>query len=167
MRLANRSHERPRELRRRVILPARLRTGTDWSDTCILNVSSRGLMIQSARPALPGSLVELRRGDHVIVATVMWRQGSRLGLQADNRVPVEEIMSSANAASLRLVASDGALIDRRRKSRTSSCETRLTGRTFEFVALIASVAAFAGLLSIAMHQALNEPLKAVQAALSE
>ena len=38
--------ERPRELRRRVILPARLRTGADWSDTCMLNISSRGLLIQ-------------------------------------------------------------------------------------------------------------------------
>src|SRR5215218_5584495 len=85
--------QRPRELRRRVVLPARLRTGAQWSDTCILNISSRGLMIHSGREAPRGSLVELRRGEHVIIARVAWRDGARVGLCSEDRVPIEEIMS--------------------------------------------------------------------------
>ena len=158
--------ERPRELRRRVILPARLRTGADWSDTCILNISSRGLMIQSARPALPGSLVELRRGNHVIIATVMWRDGSRVGLQSDDRVPVDEILSQGHAQSLQLVASDGALIDRRREPRAPD-RARAQGRTLEFAAVVAiALILTAGAWGMA-HQALARPFAAVQAALPD
>ena len=54
-------------LRRRVLLPARMRTSAGWSDACILNVSSRGALIHAKRPITQGSVVELRHGDHVIV----------------------------------------------------------------------------------------------------
>ncbi len=63
----SKSH-RPRELRRRVVLPARLRIGSRWNDTCILNISSRGLLIHSPRLGNEGSGVELRRGGEVIEA---------------------------------------------------------------------------------------------------
>ena len=157
--------QRPRELRRRVILPARLRTGVDWSDTCILNISSRGLLIQSARPALPGSLVELRRGEHVILARVMWRDGSRLGLRSDDCVPVEEIMSVGAAECLRLVASEGSLIERRRAPRLDPHQARSQGRAVEFAATIVAAIIFAGGTWAMAHQALARPLATVQAAL--
>jgi len=99
----------PREVRRRVVLPARLRTGVQWSDTCILNISSRGLMIHSGKPAPKGSLVELRRGEHVIIARIAWRDGARVGLCAEDRVPIEEIMSVGQSQAFRLTASDGVL----------------------------------------------------------
>ena len=54
---------RPRELRRKLLVPARLRHGAAWSDTCIVNISSRGLMIHSSRPLQPGSKVEVYRGE--------------------------------------------------------------------------------------------------------
>jgi len=98
---------KPRELRRRVILPARLRMGAHWSDACILNISSRGLMIQASRAAPEGSVIELWKGDYVIVARVVWRKGVRAGLCSDDRVPVEEIMSLAQSPGLQLTASTG------------------------------------------------------------
>ena len=55
--------QRPRELRRRVVIPARLRTGAQWTDACILNISSRGLLIRTARPVPEGSFVDVRKGD--------------------------------------------------------------------------------------------------------
>ena len=157
--------QRPRELRRRVVLPARLRTGVDWSDACILNISSRGLLIQSARSALPGSLVEVRRGEHVILARVMWREGSRLGIKADDRVPVEEIMSMGAAKSLQLVASEGLLIDRRKRPRQIPDGARSQGRAIEFAAAIGAASIFAGCVWGLAQQALSKPLASVQAAL--
>jgi hypothetical protein len=158
--------ERPRELRRRVVLPARLCAGADWSDTCILNVSSRGLMIHSSRPAFPGSVVELRRGEHVIVARVMWRDGARLGLQAEERVPVEEILSLSNTKSLQLAALGGALIERRKEPRLDPDGARSDGRWMEFLATIAAAAIFAGCAWSIAHQALAKPLAAAQVALA-
>ena len=123
--------KRPRELRRRVMLPARMCDGAQWTDACILNVSSRGLMIQSARVGSEGTLIELRRGDHMIVARIVWRDGSRAGLQSEDRVPVEEIMSVSGSQALQLVASEGALIERRRSYRPLGpvADSRLQGRT--------------------------------------
>lgn len=157
--------ERPRELRRRVVLPARLRAGAQWSDACILNISSRGLMIQSGRAGPTGSRVELRRGKHVIVARVVWRDGARAGLASDERLPVEDIMSVSQSSALQLVASDGMFVERRTKSRQKSVDSRLRGRTFEFV----GVGAIALLLALGVwgmaQQALAAPLAKVEAAL--
>ena len=109
--------QRPRELRRRVVLPARLRTGAQWSDACILNISSRGMMIHSGRAGPEGTRVELRRGEHVIIARVMWCDGGPAGLRSDERLPVEEIMSLSQSSALQLVASGGDLVDRRKSPR--------------------------------------------------
>lgn len=122
-------------------------------------------MIQSGRPAVAGSLVELRRGEHVIVARVMWRDGSRLGLQSDHRLPVEEILSLGSARNLQLVASDGTLVERRKAPRTDPDRARQRGRALEFGATLAIAAMLAAGSWGMAHQALARPLAAVRAAL--
>src|SRR6187200_314323 len=102
--ISNRGHK-PRELRRRVMLRTRIRAMCGWSDACILNISSRGLMINApAAVAAQGSTIELWHADHVIVATVVWRRGSRAGLQTDDRVPVDDILALSSATTLQLTA---------------------------------------------------------------
>lgn len=158
-------NQRPRELRRRVVLPARLRNGAQWSDACILNISSRGLMIRSGRAAPEGTRVELRRGDHVIIARVVWRDGARSGLAVDERLPVEDIMSVGQSNALQLVASDGALVERRGRPRQKHNDARLRGRAVEFfgVGAIGLTLAF-GVWGMA-QQAFAIPLARVEAAL--
>jgi hypothetical protein len=163
--MKTKSNDRPRELRRRVVLPARLRYGAQWADACILNVSSRGLMVQSARAGPLGSLVELRRGEHLITARVVWRDGARAGLQSEDRVPVEEIMSLTGSKALQLVASDGALVERRRHRRAPPRESRLQGRAMEFTAVLAiGIALAAGVWSMA-SKALVKPFAEASVAL--
>lgn len=158
-------NQRPRELRRRVVLPARLRSGVQWSDACILNISSRGLMIQSGRAGPEGTRVELRRGDHVIVARVVWREGARAGLATDDRLPVEEILSLGQSSALQLVASNGALVERRKRSRQKLGDARLRGRAFEFL----GVGAIVLVLSLSVwgmaEEAFAAPLARIEAAL--
>ena len=156
--------QRPRELRRRVMLPARLRAGAQWSDTCILNISSRGLLIHSARAAPEGSVVELRRGDQVIVARVMWREGARVGLQADERLPVEQIMSLGQSKALQLTASSGAAVERRKQPRTE-VDARLRGRAIEFASVAVIAASMALTIWSMASEALARPMAAVSAAL--
>ena len=154
----------PRELRRRVMLPARLRAGAQWSDTCILNISSRGLLIHSARAAPEGSIIELRRGDQVIVARVMWREGARVGLQADERLPVEQIMSLGQSQALQLTASSGAAVERRKQPRTK-VDARLRGRAIEFASVAVIAASMALTIWSMASEALARPMAAVSAAL--
>lgn len=154
--------ERPRELRRRVVVPARLRHGASWSDAHILNVSSRGLMIHSGRPIGQGTQVEIRRGDYVIVARVVWRDGGRAGLRAEDRVPVEAIMSLGRTETLL----QAAPATERRKHGRSEDRSRLRGRTIEFagVAVIAACLAGAGLIMV--EALFAQPIALVSAAMT-
>lgn len=161
------STHRPRELRRRVLLPARLRAGASWSDTCILNISSRGMMIHSAHPLTEGARVELRRGDHVMEATVVWRDGSRLGLQSDDRLPVEEILSLSQSQSLQVTAGNAPRSERRKHPRPSHDDSRLRARAMQFagVGVIACALAFGA--AALVHEAMARPMVLVEAALGE
>lgn len=158
---AGTSHK-PRELRRRVVVPARLRHGASWSDACILNISSRGLMIHSGRPMVEGTQVEVRRGDHVILARVMWRDGGRAGLRAEERVPVEEIMTLGQSLSLQLTAANR---ERRRHLRAAD-RCRLRGRAIEFAGVLTIAASLAGAGLVMIEQAFARPLALVSAALA-
>lgn len=157
--------QRPRELRRRVVIPARLRAGAQWTDACILNISSRGLMIQSGRAGPKGTMVELRRGEHVIVAQIVWREGARAGLRVEERLPVEEIMSASQSKSLQLVATNGAIVDRRKGPRAEAVDARLRGRALEFLGVGAIAVVLALCIWTMVQQTLAGPLTKVEAAL--
>jgi hypothetical protein len=145
-------------------MPARLRVGSGWVSACILNISSRGLLIRSTGAAEPGNVVELRRGDQVILARVVWRHGSRAGLQAEDQLPVEEILSLTQAPALQLTART-PMPAKRKKPPRSHEDNRQRARVIEF----ASVAAIAGSLAFGVaamaQQALARPLALVGAAL--
>lgn len=146
-------------------VPARLRMGSSWSDACILNVSSRGVLIHVPQPPQRGSYVELRRGDQVIIGRVMWSKGSRAGLRAQDRVPVEAIVTNKTASGLRLTAPGGAPVERRRAPRRHE-QSRWRGRAFEFVSITLAGAILSVLLVSAMSRAVAEPLSRVRTALS-
>ena len=161
-RVSGRAHK-ARELRRRVLVPARLRANdAGWADACILNVSTGGLLIRAARPLANGSFVELRRDDQVIHARVVWREGARVGLKADGIVPVEKIVG-LQAPDVQLVAPCAAI--RLRTLRRSAERSRMAGRSGEFVAAVAVGVALAAASLSLVEQAFARPLALVSAAL--
>ena len=83
----------------KVCIPARLRLGAQWTDAFILNVSSRGLLIQSTEAVERGMYVEVRRDNQVIIGRIVWRSGSRAGLRSQDRVPLEAIVTAGAARS--------------------------------------------------------------------
>ena len=82
---------RPREQRRRVLIRARMKTGTGWHDACIVDLSKRGAGLQAATAPSRGTYVEIRRGLHVIVARVMWTRNHRFGVLAQDELHIESI----------------------------------------------------------------------------
>ena len=153
-----------RELRRRVLLPARVRDGASWSNACILNISSRGMLLHAKSPAPAGSLIEVSHGHHIIVARVIWRSGAKLGLAAEDRLPIEEIATYASDPAPPPTAADGRIVEQRRHSRTHE-ENRLRGRAMEFAGAV-FIAASLGIAGFVMvEQALAEPLALVEATL--
>lgn len=143
------------------MVPARLRDGASWSDACILNISSRGLMIHTGRPIRCGTEVEICRGDHMIVARVMWRDGGRAGLRAEGLVPVEDIVMLGQAPALQLTAESG---ERRRHPRPED-SSRLGGRAIEFAGVLAVVATLATAGVSMVDSAFARPMAAIASAL--
>lgn len=144
-------------------MPARLRHGSSWSDACILNVSSRGLMIHTGRPISHGSKVEVRRGDHIIVARVVWREGGRAGLRAQDRVPVEDIVTLGQSPSLQLTAASGE----RRKHPRPDDHSRFRARALEFGGVVLIAAALTGAGLSMVDAAFAGPLAVVSSALGD
>jgi hypothetical protein len=156
-------NEKPRELRYRVVLPARMRAGCAWSDACILNVSSRGLLIRASRPVVQGSTIELWRGERVIVARVVWREGLKAGLSAEDPLPLEEIATLGRSPALQLTAARAGR-ERRQRPRTHE-DSRLLSRAIEFVSIAVIASCFAGTVFAMVEAALTKPIAIVEQAL--
>lgn len=140
-----------------------MRIGMQWSDACILNVSSRGALIHSSRPITQGCLIELRHAEHVIIGRVIWREGAKAGLQAEERVPVEQILSLANSPALRLSAAPPGA-ERRRQPRTHE-QSRSQSRALEFASVAIIGLALASAVFALVGEAFARPLARVSAAL--
>jgi hypothetical protein len=121
-------------------------------------------MIQSARLEPEGSLVELRRGAHVITAQIVWRDGSRAGVQAQDRVPIEDIILISGSQPIRLIASNGLLVERRRHRRLAA-DSRSASQFMQFVALVAVGILLAVVASFLVNEALSNSLGRVSEAL--
>jgi hypothetical protein len=112
------------------MLQARLRAGKQWGDACIL--FSRGLPVHSPRGISQAGTIELRGGDYAICARVVWHEGGGTGLQSDEQLPVEQIMSLDQSQVLQLTASRRASVERRRRPRAET-DARLREGTLEVV----------------------------------
>lgn len=156
---------RPRELRRRVMVGARIRVGAKWGDARILNISSRGMLIHAGQVAPKGHEIELWRGDLRIVARVVWRNGSQAGVVSEERLPVDEILSISQSSSLQLVAVRGERVERRKKPRHDE-DARVRGRSIEFIGVGAVVLAFVASLGLLAEQAFVQTLAKAEAHLS-
>ncbi|BBC72687.1 conserved hypothetical protein [Altererythrobacter sp. B11] len=162
---------KPREPRKPVRIPARLKTDLGWGDADIRNVSSRGIMAVCDKPPPRGSYVELRRGSYVVIGRVAWSALDRFGLQAQDRIELDDLMKPPASGNKRTG-------DRRRNSRgrearavyrPSTKERQEAsirfGRAFQFIA-IAGVAGMAAVgVAYAVAGVLSQPMEAVSHAL--
>ena len=87
---------RPREWRRRVSIYARVRTGEDWGDCRILNISTRGMLLQYSRPLSIGGRIEIRQQGKMVPARVVWCQGMRAGLSAEQPIAIYDWLQESS-----------------------------------------------------------------------
>ena len=158
--------DKPREWRRRVLVSARMRSPAGWGEARILNVSSRGMMIRTVHPAHPGSLIELRQGDQVMFAQVVWQSGTRAGLRSNNVLPVTDLMCMSETLGEPAVQwSPGGALAQVRPSCIDEAAVAYRSRIMQFAAITAIAAIVAtGLGSMAVD-VLGTPLKQIQLAL--
>jgi len=91
-----------REARHTVLLPARMRTGNDWAEVSIHNVSAHGMLLQAVNTPRPGTYLEIRRATQVIIARTVWAKGHFFGIRTQ-----DVIDSRALAQGRTAVAMDG------------------------------------------------------------
>lgn len=151
------------------MIRARLRSGASWADACILNLSPRGMGLQSASPPGRGSYVELRRGHHVIVARVMWTNGHRFGIRSQDTIPVDSVISEPDLSAANDGAPPAPVIERRTAPRFTERHdgSRTLSRSIQF-GFVLILGASAGLtLFDGVRQAFGKPLESAAAALGE
>ena len=160
------SGDKPREWRRKVLISARMRSSEGWGDVRILNVSSRGMMIRTAIPTNPGTTIELRRGDQVMVGKVMWRSGSRAGLRSDTVLPVMDLMcASEKIGDPKPLWSPVTTRARPRPPCLDEAASTYRARAMEFGAVVTIVAIVAFALGSAAMATLGSPLREMQVAI--
>lgn len=156
---------RQREERRKVMIAARVQLGVTWHDACILNISTRGLMVQAPNPPPRGQILELRRGRHIIVGRVVWSTRARCGLMTQDRLPIDELVSGADAQA---VQSGAKTAERRaavRSVENDAERSRWRGRAIEFGGIAAVAIGAAAGLAVLADTAIAKPMHAIQLAL--
>lgn len=156
-----------REPRQKVLIRARMKSAEGWHDACIVDLSRRGAGLQAASAPQRGSYVEIRRGDHVLVARVVWSRRHRFGVSTQDEIAVDSVVADRAAPRPRPLA-PGLAKDRRRTPRSpheQAEHNRLWSRRVQF-----AVAAGAGILAAlaigdGVRQALAEPLGEVSGVL--
>ncbi|CAN5218444.1 hypothetical protein BH24PSE1_BH24PSE1_06860 [soil metagenome] len=159
----DRHNSKPREKRHGVVLQARMRVDSGWSDACILNLSTRGLLVYSTSGANPGAYVEVRRGQQVIVARVVWRENQRMGLCSQDCLQIEQVVSGSQLPALQL-GPKRFPIERRRHRREYE-KSRTQARAMEFISIAIIGATLASAAYATVRESLSTPMARVAAAL--
>ena len=149
------------------MLPARMRSSAGWSDACILNLSSSGLLVYALGGAEPGTFVEIRRGNQLVIARVVWRQNQRVGLQSTSPVPIGAIISCGgdSAAAAAIPTAAPLTIERRRIARDSD-RSRMRGRAFEFASIVFAAAVLGGSVAAYVTATLSKPMARLSSTLA-
>ena len=158
-----------REPRRKVFLPARIRAGSQWSDVRVLDVSSGGFLMQATEPPQPGMYVELRRGQAMFVARVVWAHNQRFGVRTRDKVSIGAFMEAASVPAPTAAEADTGkpeVVERRRESRGDAHErSRQVGRLIEQLAVLAAGIGGVVLVVSLMSDAFGRPLAQVASVL--
>jgi hypothetical protein len=151
------------------MIRARMRAGATWSDACILNFSTRGMLVRAARSPSRGSYLEIRRGDHMIMARVVWSDSGRFGVQTQDPVPADRLILDPQGSVPTGKLGETGLAERRSAPRPPEAghqASRRTGGAMEFAALALTGAFAAVLVGGAVAQIAAGPVTAAQAALA-
>jgi hypothetical protein len=151
-----------REPRRQLLVRARMNAGGGWHDTRILNISSRGLLLQSDAPPVRGTYLEVRRGNHAIVAQVVWTNQERFGVKTRDELPIEALIANIDAPPPR--ASGTQPIERRKTQRPVlplQERSRQRGRLIEYGFVAALASAGAAVAAGEVHAVLTAPFQQI------
>lgn len=155
---------KPRESRRMIYRPARMRIGGEWCDITICNVSSRGFMAKCASPPPRGTYIEVRHLSQCIIARVVWSRELRFGVRARDKIDISLLLEEARAKS-HPTGEERRTAPRRPDPHAVAEASRRFARVFEWAALGLAVAVAAGFVLEVATASLNKPMREVREAI--
>ena len=160
-----------REPRLACIVKARMRLDGVWRDVCIRNISSRGMLLQAGPPPRRGTYLEVYRGRHVIVARVAWSSDNRFGIQTQDRLDVQAIITEPDLSAARYndVLKTQPAFERRSAPRPTQAELRWRAERSRFRAKaleFACVAAVTGSVGLVIFDTVSDRLTSSVAGVS-
>jgi hypothetical protein len=157
---------RKREPRRRVMLPARLRAPSGWTDVSIRNISSRGMLLHGMCCVPAGTYVEVRRDMHTIVGRIVWQKGTSMGLYTQDRLDVDAIVGRPPQPQQRRTDEPQYAEPRPRSAAMTGDTSRQRSAIMQFVFIALTALTAAIMIGAIAHRALTAPSKAIGQALA-
>ena len=162
---------KPREDRRPVTVPARLRSEAGWSDVTIGNVSSRGMMLRCVAPPPQRAYIEVRHQGVCIVGQIVWISGARCGVRTQDLVDVAGLLSQAGRrapqpANDRRAGARPIEPPRLRSPEERAEASRRLARMFDFAVVAVAAAGIGTLAATLAFDAFSAPLGQVTRALA-
>ena len=151
------------------MISARMRAGATWSDACILNLSTRGMLLRAARVPERGSYLEIRRGAQVVVARVVWSSPDRFGVQTQDPVAADRLILDPEGTAAQPAGHAPGFVERRAAPRPANVRheaSRWKAHAIQFGTFLLRGAVATLLVGEAVAQALGGPLRAVNAAMA-
>jgi hypothetical protein len=151
------------------LVKARVRANATWSDACILNLSTRGMLLRAARSPVRGSYLEIRRGIHVIIARVVWAKPDRFGVQTQDPVHADSLIVDAQKPPAQTNPQGCSFIECRAAPRPSEVKheaSRRRSHAIEFRTFLLLGAIATLVIGESVAEALGKPLAAVNSVLA-
>lgn len=135
--------DKPRvELRVRAMVRARLRDACGERDVCIIDVSTKGLLLTAAVPPVRGEFVEIHIGRNRLAGQVKWSGNHRFGLSLRERVSIAA-MVEGGTQTVALARSVGQARARNSMGDALRGNPQMLGRMVDFALRLVAVAAVA------------------------
>lgn len=122
------------------------------------------MLLQYGGPLRVGNTIELRRDEHSIMATVVWREGLRAGLWSPRMLPLAELIPPEPFATLGVIATSTPSRPHPTALRRHEA-SRLFGRKLEFIVIVAIAVLIASWVSVMAAMVLFKPLASIAAVL--
>ena len=86
----------PREQRRLASVRVQMRTGAEWREITIANISRGGFLAKSERPPKVGTSVEVRHPGSVVFGEVIRSAGRRFAVRSSQPIDVATLLGKAD-----------------------------------------------------------------------
>ena len=142
-----------------------MRTDAVWGDVNVHNISKRGMLIRAETAPRIGSIVELRKGQTVVMGRVMWRLDHLFGIRTQDNIRAEALVAPAHSAANALAEPKDRRLDTRSgdrppPSRAFDQSRNLAGAMQYCVAAIGG-AAVACTIAYGLYGLLSAPISVI------